>query len=82
MQMTIKKQEEITIYLNKKAQIRAQTQVYIQSKAKIRALLFNKALTFVLAKYFNYSNIFSIENIAKFLKHTRNNHVIKLKEGK
>lgn len=51
MQIAIKKPKKIIIYSNKKAQIRAQNQVYIQSKAKIKALVFNKALTFVLAEY-------------------------------
>ena len=46
-------------------------------------LLFNKAFTKVLAKYFNYCNVFLIKNIAKLSKYIKiNNYIIKLKEDK
>ena len=37
----------------------------------------------ILAKYFNNSNVFSVENVAKLLENTEiNKHIIKLEEGK
>ena len=54
-----------------------------QIKVQIKALLFNKALTKVLAEYFNYNNIFLAENVVKLQKKTEiNEHIIKLEEGK
>ena len=60
-----------------------QTQIKAQSEAKIRVLLFDKASTEILAKYSDYSNIFSVKNAAKLLKNIKiNKHAIKLKKGK
>ena len=57
-----------------------ETTVY--NKAKVRALLFDKALIAILAKYLNYKNVFSTENAMKFLKYIKiNNHTIKLEGG-
>ena len=54
-----------------------------KKQAQVGTLLFNKALIEVLAEYSDYSNIFSIENVAEFLKNTRiNKHAIKLEEDK
>ena len=37
----------------------------------------------ILAKYFNNSNIFSVENVAKLLENTKiNKHTIKLEKDK
>ena len=36
------------------------------------ALLFNKALIIIIAEYFDYSNIFSVEKIVKLLEYTKN----------
>ena len=48
-----------------------------------RIYITNEAFTEILAKYFNYSNVFSAENKAKFLENTGiNEHAIKLEEGK
>ena len=47
------------IYFKKQAQI--------EIKTYIKALLFNKTLIIILAKYFNYNNVFLIENIIEFL---------------
>ena len=44
-----------------------------QIKAQVKALLFDKALTKVPAKYFDYSNVFSAENVAKLQENTRIN---------
>ena len=47
----------------------------------MRALLFNKTLTKVLVEYSDYSNIFSIEKIAKLLKNVKiNKYIIELEE--
>ena len=54
-----------------------------QIKAQVRVLLFNRALTKVLAKYYDYSNIFSVEYAAKLLERTGiNEHAIKLEKDK
>ena len=55
----------------------------VQIKAQVRTLLFDKALTKILIKYFDYSNIFSVENLAKLPeKIAINKHIIKLAEDK
>ena len=52
-------------------------------KLKFRSLLFDKISTTVLAKYFNYSNVFSIENIIKLPKHSKIiDYAIELKKDK
>ena len=52
-------------------------------EAPIRALLFNKAFIEVSMEYFNYSNVFSIENIMELSEQTRiNGNIIKLKKVK
>ena len=54
-----------------------------QIKAQVGALLFNEAPTEVPTKYFNYSNVFSMEHVAEFSENTGiNKHAIKLEEGK
>ena len=61
----------------KKAQIEAHFQVHI------RALLFDIVSTAILAKCFNYNNVFSIKNVIKLLKHTGiNDHAIELEKDK
>ena len=52
--ITIQKQEKMLVYFKK--------------QAKIRALLFNKALIKIPVKYFNYNNVFLVENRVKFQK--------------
>ena len=62
-----------------------QKKILVHSKkhAQVGAVLFDKAPTKISAKYSNYNDIFSIENVAEFLKNTRiNKYAIKLKEGK
>ena len=57
--------------------------VHSKKQAQIGALLFNRALSKVLAEYSDYSNIFSAENTTKLSDNTRiNKHTIELKEGK
>ena len=64
-------------------QFKKQVQIKSQSGVQIGTLLFNKIFTEVPAEYFNYNNIFLIENVAKFLENTKiNKHAIKLKEDK
>ena len=71
--MAIWEQEEMPVYSKKQAQI----------EAHVGALLFNKALTEILAKYFDYSDIFLAEYVAKLPENTGiNKHAIKLEEGK
>ena len=61
--MAIQKQEKILVYSKK--------------QAHIRALIFDKALTKVLAQYSNYSNVYSAENTRELLENTRiNKHAI------
>ena len=57
--------------------------VHSKKQTQVGALLFDKASTEVLAKYFNYSNVFLVENTAKLPENTRmKEHTIKLEEGK
>ena len=57
--------------------------MHFKKQAQIRALLFDKTLIKVLAKYSNYSNVFLVEYAAELLKNTRiNEYTIKLKEDK
>ena len=77
--IAIKNLEKMAIYPKQKAQIRIQ----VLSKAKIRVLFFDKNFIAILAKYSDSSNIFSIENIIKFLKYNKmNNYAIKLNKKK
>ena len=63
------------MYLERQAQIKMESEV--------GALIFDETITVVRKKYFYYSNIFSIENAAKFLEHTKiNDHAVKLEENK
>ena len=57
--------------------------IYSKKQVQVRALKFNKVPTAVLTEYSNYSNVFSAEYTAKFLKHIEiNNHAIEIKESK
>ena len=57
--------------------------VHFKKQAQVGALLFDKAPTKVLAEYFNYSNVFSVEDIIELLENTKiNKHTIKLKKDK
>ena len=57
--------------------------MHSQKQAQVGALIFNEAPTEVLAKYFNYNNVFSMENAVELLKYTRmNEHTIKLEKDK
>ena len=45
--------------------------------------MIDEALTIILIKYSNYSNIFLVKYTIEFLEYTKiNNHAIKLKKGK
>ena len=73
--VAIREQEKMPMYIEKQAQIKM--------KAQVEALIFDKALKSVPAKYFNYSNVFSVENAMELLENTGiNEHTIELKEGK
>ena len=73
--VTIQKWEEMPVHLKKWAQI--------QDRAQVAALLFVKALTEVLTEYSDYSNVFSIKNIAELPENTRmKKHTIKLEKDK
>ena len=57
--------------------------VHSRKQAYIRALLFDKASTEILAEYSNYNNIFSAENAVELPENIGiNEHVIKLEENK
>ena len=57
--------------------------LHFKKQAQVRALLFDKTLSEVLAKYSDYNNVFLVENIIELLKNTEiNKHAIKLEEGK
>ena len=81
--MAIRKQEEMTINPEPKAQIKAQigAQSEAQSRVQIGALNFNEAPTEVLVEYSDYSNVFSTENAAELSENTgMNKHAIELEE--
>ena len=57
--------------------------VHFEKQAQVRALLFDKVLTDVLAEYSNYNNVFSVKNAAELLENIGiNKHAIKLEESK
>ena len=57
--------------------------MHSKKQAQAGASIFNEASTEILAKYFDYSNVFSAENVAKLSKHTKiNEHTIKLDKNK
>ena len=67
----------MAIDLIKKAQIEA------QKKAQIITIIFDKAFTKVLVKYFNYNNVFLVKNIIKLSEYIgMNNDAIKLEKIK
>ena len=80
--MAIWKQKEILVYSKRQAQIRVKTQIEAQIevqvgalfetwvKAQFGALLFDEAPINVLIKYFNYSDVFLVENAAKISDYT------------
>ena len=75
--MIIQEQKKMLVYFKRQAQIKA------QNETQVGALLFNKAFIKVLAKYFNYNNIFLVENIVELPENTGiNEHAIKLKKDK
>lgn len=52
-----------------------------EKQAYIKALLFDKISTTILAEYFYYKNVFLAKNIAEILEHIQiNEYIIKLKE--
>ena len=58
-------------------------QVHSKKQAHVRALLFDKTSTKVLAEYSNYNDIFLLENTAEFPENIGiNKHAIKLKKNK
>ena len=60
-----------------------QAQIKTQSRAKVGALLFDKALNKVLVEYFNYNNIFSVENLVKLLENIKiNKYAFELEKDK
>ena len=69
MHVAIQDQEEMPVHFKKQVQV--------------ETLLFNKALTKVLAEYFDYNNIFSTKYVVKLSENTgMNEHTIKLEEDK
>ena len=57
--------------------------MHLENQAQIRALLFDKAFIKVPAKYFNYNNVFLIENVEELLNNSKiSKHTIKLKKNK
>ena len=57
--------------------------VHSKNQAQIRILLFDKALSEILAEYSDYSNVFLAENIAEFPENTKmSKYAIKLEEDK
>ena len=53
--------------------------VYLSHKSQITSLIIKKALIKVLAKYINFTNMFSLDLFFKLLEHSRiNNNIIKL----
>ena len=57
--------------------------VHLEKQAQIKALLFDKALTYILIKYFNYKNIFLAKNAVELLEYIGiNDYTIKLEKNK
>lgn len=47
--------------------------------AQVEALIFDRTSIIILTKYFDYSNIFLMENAAELSEYTKiNDHIIKL----
>ena len=62
---------------------REEMPVHSKRQAQVRALLFDEAPTEVPAEYFDYSNVFSVENAEKLPENTRiNEHAIELEKDK
>lgn len=58
-------------------------QIKVQSRAQVKALLFDEASMVFLTEYFDYSDIFLAENVAKLPEYTNiNEYAIKLKKDK
>ena len=73
MYVAFREREEMLVHSKKQAQI----------KAQVRALLFNKASTEVLAEYSDYNNIFLVEHAVELPENTKiNEHAIKLNKSK
>ena len=71
--VAIWEREEMVVDSSRKAQIKT------QSGALVRAPLFDKALTKVPVEYYDYSDVFLVENVAEILENTEmNEHTIKL----
>ena len=69
MHVAIRKQKEMSVHSEKKAQV--------------RDLLFNKARISIPVEYSDYSDIFLAKNVAELLENTGiNKHAIKLEESK
>ena len=57
--------------------------VHSKKQAQVGALIFDKALTKVPAKYSNYNYVFLVENAAKLSENIGiNEHIIKLEKNK
>ena len=73
----------IVIREQKKMPVHSERQAQIQDKAQVGVLLFDEAPTDVSAKYSNYSDVFSAENVTELPENTEmNEHTIELEEGK
>ena len=85
MHVAIRKQEKISAHSKKPAKIEVEARIrtQAQSGAQIGTLLFDKALTEVLEKHSNYSNVFLAKNAVEFLENSGiNEHAIKLEKDK
>ena len=57
--------------------------VHSKKQVQVKVLLLNKASTEISVEYFDYNNIFLVENLAELLNNTTiNKHAIKLEKGK
>ena len=83
--VAIQEQEKMLVHSKHWTQIEIKAHISTQgqNRAKIWALLFDKAPTEVPAEYFDYSNVFSVGNIAELVNNTRmNKYAIKLEKNK
>ena len=65
--------------------IREREEISVHSKRQVQvgALIFDEAPTKIPAEYSDYSNVFSVENVAELPENTGiNEHAIKLEDGK
>lgn len=82
MDLIRKAQSKVQVKSYIETQIKLQNKDQTKAKIQVGALLLDEAFTFVLEKYFNYSNVCFAKNASELLEYIEiNNHAIKLERG-